>query len=58
MYLQSGKVYFGVWFPVDCPHARQIVAVDVLRLSVRRLIKLGTPQGSGASAARTSTGLR
>jgi hypothetical protein len=58
MYLQSGKVYFGVWFPVDCPRARRIVAVDLLRLSVRRLIKLGTPQGSGASVARTSTGLR
>jgi len=58
MYLQSGKVYFGVWFPVDCPRARQIVAVDLVRMSMRRLIKLGTPQGSDASAATTSTGLR
>jgi hypothetical protein len=37
MYLQSGKAYFAVWLPADCPSPHEIVAVDSLALSVRRL---------------------
>jgi hypothetical protein len=41
MYRQDGKAYFAVWLPADCPPAREVVAVDSLALSVRRLTGVG-----------------
>jgi hypothetical protein len=41
MYLQSGKAYFAVWHPADCPVARQNVAAESPALRVRRLTRVG-----------------